>query len=254
MKTELNYYREGYGKAKFEMEEGAASCDFLLIIFKGSFWLRLPDVGEEYIVEAGEGVFIPDGVRYERRILRPIDFHQFGFLADANDRYYCAMRAGKLRLPPSHLWALMESLHRVSLLPSGEGEALRLLEHLFGEEYLYASADAGVRFSDDVRDTVEYMSAHLDEKLDVKELAARVYLSHTGLIWKFRRELGVTPLQYLISLRMQLARQLLLEGSLPICEIAERCGYTNAYYFTNAFRKQTGKNPGAFRRGAKKRD
>lgn len=248
MKTELKYYREGYQKAKFEVEEGSPSRDFLLLIFGGSFWIRLPELDKEYLIEAGEGIFLPVGMRFERKILSPIDYHQFAFCCEESDERYQALRGGRLRIPPSHLNALMESLHRANLQGAGEETVVCLLEHLFVEEALYAKEPEGrFEMTEDIRDTIQYMNAHLEEKLDMRALASRVYLSHTGLIWKFRRQLGVTPLQYLISLRMQLARRLLLEEDLPIGEIAERCGYPSAYYFTNAFHKSTGKSPSAFR-------
>ena len=80
------------------------------------------------------------------------------------------------------------------------------------------------------------------------ELASRVYLSHTGLIWKFKQELGTTPSQYLILLRLRHAKQLLLNPPYSITEIAELCGYANPFYFANAFRKHVGMSPTEFRK------
>ena len=53
-------------------------------------------------------------------------------------------------------------------------------------------------------------------------LAAWVYLSRTGLIWKFRRQLGTTPQQCLSTLRMGQPKQLLQED-VTKAQIAERC-------------------------------
>ena len=87
----------------------------------------------------------------------------------------------------------------------------------------------------------------LDEKIDIDIHAANVYLSHSALIWKFRQELNTTPSQYLIHIRLRYAKHLLINTNYSITQISELCGYTNPFYFTNAFRKYTGKNPTSFR-------
>ena len=102
-------------------------------------------------------------------------------------------------------------------------------------------------FSEEITSTVNYMNRNLDKKLDMDELAARVYLSHSGLIWKFRKELDTTPLQYLNMLRLRNAKQLLLNHSYSITEISEMCGYSTPYYFTNLFHKHLGMSPTEFR-------
>ena len=80
------------------------------------------------------------------------------------------------------------------------------------------------------------------------ELAAHVFLSHSGLIWKFKNELNTTPSNYLIILRLQHAKQLLLNYSYNITEISEMCGYQSPYYFTKAFHRHVGMSPTQFRK------
>ena len=252
MAITVHFYGEGSRKAVFQDEQGVPSQDFLLLITAGCFVVRFPTLGAEYTAEANQGIFIPKGLPFERRILSPIDYHQFSFSVDSACPYYSAMTAGKLMIPESHLLGLMESFHRAGTLSDGEGVIGVLLEHLFTEQYLSVHAGAGqnARLDADILEVVAYMRAHLSKKLDMDALAARVYLSHTGLIWKFKRQTGKTPLQYLIEMRMELAKELLLTGSLSVTEIAERCGYPNAYSFTNAFHHHTGKSPTAFRKSS----
>ncbi|MBQ9784371.1 MAG: helix-turn-helix transcriptional regulator [Clostridia bacterium] len=249
MAVALLFYGEGNEKAHFLEEAGCPSRDFMLLITKGRFAVRFPELGCEHVVEAGEGIFIPHGVAFERRILEPIDYHQFALAADGAHPYYGAMQAGKLAIPHAHMASLTDSFRRANAL-NDQGLLLHLVEHLLAEQYLFARSKErrAPQIDADILALIAYMNEHLSEKMDVDELAARAYLSHTGLIWKFKRQLGTTPLQFLIDLRMRHAEELLLTGSLSVGEIAERCGYPNAYYFTNAFRRHAGKSPTAYRK------
>ena len=56
----------------------------------------------------------------------------------------------------------------------------------------------------------------------------------------------MTPIQFLISQRINYAKNLLQNKSMPIKEIAILCGYQNQLYFSNDFRKHTGLSPREF--------
>jgi AraC-like DNA-binding protein len=60
--------------------------------------------------------------------------------------------------------------------------------------------------------------------------------------------MGCSLSDFLIGLRMQRAKYLLLESPARINEIAALCGYRNAYYFSNAFKKHFGVSPLRYRR------
>ena len=68
---------------------------------------------------------------------------------------------------------------------------------------------------------------------------------------KFQKELGCTPNQYLVRLRMEHAEKMLQQRAygLSIKEIAEACGYADALYFSRVFRVATGRSPSGFAAG-----
>ena len=68
----------------------------------------------------------------------------------------------------------------------------------------------------------------------------------------FRKETGTTPRQYMISVRMENAKRLLLNTELNIDEVAEYTGYADRYQFSKAFRKFYNDTPAAFRREGNK--
>ncbi|MBR2019001.1 MAG: helix-turn-helix transcriptional regulator, partial [Clostridia bacterium] len=109
-----------------------------------------------------------------------------------------------------------------------------VLENFFRrakEEQSLAEQDSDVAY------VIQYMTDHISEKIKIEALAEELHISHVGLLWKFKRTMGCTPSEFLIQIRMRHAKHLLLQGKKRINEIAILCGYNNAYYFSNAFKK-----------------
>lgn len=82
----------------------------------------------------------------------------------------------------------------------------------------------------------------------VATLARAAALSRTGFAERFAQQLGVTPMAYVTSWRMQIAREALLSRGLSVAEAAEISGYASESAFSRAFRKEIGAPPAAFRR------
>jgi AraC-like DNA-binding protein len=81
----------------------------------------------------------------------------------------------------------------------------------------------------------------------VGELARRGALSRSAFSARFTRLVGVSPIDYLISWRMTVARNKLVNSNLSISAIADMIGYQSASAFGLAFKKATGCSPGAYR-------
>lgn len=84
--------------------------------------------------------------------------------------------------------------------------------------------------------------------LRMKELARKAGMSQSGFYRSFRKTLGVSPMEYLLSLRLSAARDLLEHSAKTIGEIAEETGFEDSNYFSRAFRKSSGMSPREFRR------
>lgn len=75
----------------------------------------------------------------------------------------------------------------------------------------------------------------------------RGFRNYDSLRHAFKRAFGCSPRDMMLRLRLQHAKNLLLESSLTIKEIAERCGYVRQHEFARSFRQQTGVTPRAWR-------
>ena len=80
-----------------------------------------------------------------------------------------------------------------------------------------------------------------------------MYLSPFYISRLFKNEVGDTPINYLISLRMKEAEQLLLaQPDASVQDIAKSVGYEDAYHFSKVFKKHFGISPSNFRKGREK--
>lgn len=95
--------------------------------------------------------------------------------------------------------------------------------------------------------SLEMMHRSPQSPWSLETLSRQVGLSRSAFATRFHRLVGQTPMHYLTLWRMQVARQLLTEGRLSTAAIASEVGFESAAAFTKAFKRITGKTPGAIR-------
>ncbi|MHA6483428.1 response regulator transcription factor [Paenibacillus sp. strain BS8-2] len=88
-----------------------------------------------------------------------------------------------------------------------------------------------------------YIAERFAEKLSLQDLAEEVSMSRTYLANYFKQETGMTIWSYLIEVRMQKARELLLNSNLKGYEIALQIGYENGTHFSQLFKEYYGLSP-----------
>ena len=99
-----------------------------------------------------------------------------------------------------------------------------------------------------LRDLLEWLRAHLDQPLTVRQLAVRANMSERTFARRFVQDTGTTPQRWLIGQRILLAQQLLEESDETVDAIADRTGFGNATALRHHFRAWRGTTPNAYRR------
>ncbi len=94
----------------------------------------------------------------------------------------------------------------------------------------------------------EYLNEHIEEQITLDTLTKEFNINRNKLNDLFMQQASMTCLNYLLNLRMDLAKILLTKTELPISEISSRVGYPDSNYFTKVFSKQTGMTPSKFRK------
>lgn len=104
------------------------------------------------------------------------------------------------------------------------------------------------RRSDNVIATLqEYIHAHLNEDLSLVRLSEQVYLNPSYLSRIYKQETGANLSDFIESVRIEKAKELMKNERLKINEIAAMVGYDTAASFTRFFRKMAGLSPQEYR-------
>lgn len=90
---------------------------------------------------------------------------------------------------------------------------------------------------------IRRMHERPDHGWTVAELAGEAALSRSTFFERFRRAVGVAPIEYLLTWRMALAQKLLRERDIGVAEVAKRVGYSSASTFSVAFARHVGAPP-----------
>lgn len=88
---------------------------------------------------------------------------------------------------------------------------------------------------------------HLDEELPVERLAARAAMSPRHFSRRFKLQVGLTPANFVLKLRLEEACRHLEAGRLSLKEIARQCGFADEQNLRRAFRRRFGASPHAWR-------
>ena len=117
------------------------------------------------------------------------------------------------------------------------------------------SSRKNMRFTDDlteyedrIQSVCRYICNYYNRPITLDEIAKIAYMSPTYFSKKFKKVTGFGFNEYLNSVRVKMAINMLLETRYSITEIAMYCGYQDSNYFGDVFRKMTGMSPSAYRK------
>ncbi len=126
------------------------------------------------------------------------------------------------------------------------GELLLLVRTIHHLRLHHPAADA--REMDVIATAQRYIEQHYREEMSVEELARACNVSTPYLHRLFAVQLKTTPHNMLMQRRIMAAKAMLISDPCPISEVAWRCGFQSASYFSDCFRRWAGVSPRQFRK------
>lgn len=90
---------------------------------------------------------------------------------------------------------------------------------------------------------IELMEANLAEPLSLVEIAESVGLSRRQIERLFRQDMGRSPARYYLEIRLDRARHLLIQSTMPVVEVAVACGFVSASHFSKCYREVYARSP-----------
>lgn len=96
---------------------------------------------------------------------------------------------------------------------------------------------------------IDYFNKHYQEKITLDVLANEFFVSKTTVMYNFKKHMNLSPMDYLLNVRLSKAKELLLSPQkISIEKMSELCGFSSANYFTECFKRKEGMPPTEFRK------
>ena len=96
-----------------------------------------------------------------------------------------------------------------------------------------------------------YIDLHFKEALTLEQLAEDAHMNKYYLSHAFKREYGISPINYMITKRVEESKYLLAETDLSMSQIAQLLGFSSLSYFSQVFRRTQKTTPMEYRQSTK---
>ena len=97
-----------------------------------------------------------------------------------------------------------------------------------------------------VEKVADYILSHYTEPVRLQDLSELIGLSQSYLQVIFKEVTGTSPIDYLINVRINRAKEFFKEGIMSVAQIAESVGFNDPFYFSRCFKKLEGMSPSEY--------
>ncbi len=240
----------------------------LTLIFHGTLTYIVND--KSYEINAGDAVFIKYGDTRERLQPKgPTNYVSFNFVLSQSpikherDLFTLPLVGASPPEIPGYLIELMsiptflpnimdnniklliavaDSLNEISLQKSNTAlimlNVLRIIKDQITKPLL----------NELVRKIENFLLNNYKRPITLEDIEKETYFTKTHCHTVFKKEKGITIIEYLNNIRVSKAKELLIEGAFTLEEIAEETGFTSYNYFSRVFKKVTSYTPKEYRR------
>jgi AraC family transcriptional regulator len=248
-----NYWHD---KQEFLVVEDIYEEWVAFIVESGTFQYEVK--GRNGIGRAGDIIIGPPNCFFRRKVITSLSFHFLNFSWGEERSLFALWESlSDAKMSISNSARLHTSLHLLKNLSSRRDTySMNWKNSLFYDLWLLNFGESMLtthNFHTNGRDPQIDVAAakikqHALDKIDLRALAVSLHLSPVQLTRRFHHAFQINPSEYVTSLRLQCAKNLLVESNLTLSEIADSCGYENGYYLSRVFTKHNKMSPSQYRR------
>lgn len=260
-KGELTILTSGYSQTKALHKLGPQVLDYFLVhtVLEGKG--RFQCMGKLYELGPGSSFFIFPGelVMYESDAKQPWKYRWIGFKGVRADEFLAQIGIspfnpvvstdGNRRVPALFHRILKTLQEGGSQCDMRAGGYMRMLLAEYSDNDQTADARQGNSQAHQVVDkAIRWITLHYSRTISIEEMAHALGYHRTHLSRIFKEHTGLSPINYLLQVRMERAKGLLAQDW-TIEQVAASVGFEDALYFSKTFRKRFGCSPTEYRMG-----
>ncbi|MDQ0273947.1 AraC-like DNA-binding protein [Cytobacillus purgationiresistens] len=240
-----------------------------VVVKKGIIEIRIN--GNKIPVSKGEGFFINSGIIHEIYAITPdATFICWNVGITLFDKHIQNKYILPLIQEGSTPYVLLDPLHEKHIIiiegilrsfyvfkEQGKGfelvissQYLLCLKELFNEVNLHSSNNIPI-YDQRVKKILKYIHNNYHFQISLEQLAEIAYLSKSETIRLFKKHVGKTPFNYILTYRLERSIDLLIGTESTITEISNECGFSSVSYFIEKFKNSYDTTPKKFRKEKK---
>ena len=124
------------------------------------------------------------------------------------------------------------------ILINAAAQSLLMQLCFLAEHYAFEGEQNGLRSGFGIMQCLNYIHVNYDRRITVEELAALCHMSRASFVRNFQESCGVAPHQYVLQLRVRMAKKLMAESAMSFTEAAHECGFYDAAHLRKMLQKE----------------
>lgn len=198
----------------------------------------------------GDIIICPPNILLKRKMIMPLSFHVIKFSLPENLQHF---PVGKIsindvkRLNNTYHYLRLFSFNQNKFILQWKASLIADILNLHNIETNFHNDLKNVTDDTLIYQALAYLNKHAYNKVKIKEVSSQLGLSSVQFTRRFEASVGITPIEYVTSLRLKRAQVLLLKTNLTLDDIAAKCGYDNGFYLSRVFSKKIKMTPSEYR-------
>ncbi len=223
---------------------------YLDVQFADEGELVLSREGQQHIIPSGAMAIIPPG-EYRIETKSGCRKRHFGISGIILNNNLAAMNLNQVSILPDFRNPEFEELYQSLFFMTVEKDPEKARQYCAKSyQMLLLLSDSAVQspYPEELQRAITFINRNFPLELSLEKICRSANCGKSTMQQQFKCFLNMSPIRYLIEVRMKYALKLLENTPLSIKDIAEKCGYDDQLYFSGTFRRRYGCSPREYRK------